>query len=50
MINRIIAFFFGLNLVKVFKSTGFGLKSTINSLSIIPDLSPGLFNGLRIGL
>ena len=29
----------------IFTNSGFGLKSTINSLSITPDLSPGLFRG-----
>ena len=27
----------------IFTNSGFGLKSAINSLSITPDLSPGLF-------
>jgi len=30
-----------------FKKSGFGLKSIMNSLSITPDLSPGLLDDLK---
>ncbi len=47
MTNKIIEFLIMLDLVMVLKSTGFGLESTIGSLSITPNLSPGLSYGYK---
>ena len=44
MSNKITRFLIKLAFEGIYKISGFGLKSTINTLSITPDLSPGLLN------
>jgi len=45
MRNQTSKFLINLAFTLFYKYYGFGLKSIMNSLSITPDLSPGLLSG-----